>query len=301
LTAFFIVIVFSNKRTDIESYNFDRYFLLFVIQKKLQLTPEEKQLELKWHRDILLATIDYSIERSNKERYGEFDIIAHYQQLKEQTEEHYQKGRLAKLKQWLRDMTEAPREMEDFGFGRYIKDKTGYDLDIFASFHKRIDKIIERKQIKTENQYREVMSMIDNLCQQTPVDQKKIDLLNNLIINFEDKISGTKTPKRKRKSSAKKEYFFNVLLESPSPDNKRKLILIESGTDESDGYTQVQIQFEDSGSGVYAPNGINLGVKTYWKDNHTIVIETKKEFRATQKWEQVQNYQDIIKVEYIEK
>lgn len=198
-------------------------------------------------------------------------------------------------------MTEAPREMEDFGFGRYIKEKTGYDLDIFASFHKRIDKIIERKQIKTENQYRDVISMIDNLCQQTPTDQEKIDLLNDLLIDFDDKISGTKTPKSKRKSSVQDKTFFNVLLESPSPDNKRKLILIESGIEGGDGYTQVQIQFEDSGSGVYAPNGINLDIKTYWKDNNTIVIETNKEFRATQKWEQVQNFQDIIKVEYIEK
>ncbi|WP_018343453.1 hypothetical protein [Cytophaga aurantiaca] len=265
------------------------------------MTPEEKQSELKRHRDILLATFDYFIERSNVEAYGEFDIVAHYQQLKEKTEEKYQKGSLTWMRQCLRDMNEATRETDDFGYGKYIKEKTGYDLDVFSSFHKRIDKIIEPKQIKTENQYRDVMSMIDNLCQQTPVDQQKLDLLNDLIIDFEDKISGTKTPKSKRQSSSKEKHFFNVLLESPSPDNKRTLILTESGTEGIGEHTQVFIQFESSCSGVYAPNGINLGIKTYWKDNNTIVIETKKEFRATEKWEQIQNYKDIIKVEYIEK
>lgn len=97
-------------------------------------------------------------------------------------------------------MTEEPRETGDLNFERYIKEKTGYDIDIFANFQKRIEKIIERKKIKTENEYRDVLAMVDNLCQQTPVDQEKIDVLNNLLIDFDDRIRGTKTPKSKRKS-----------------------------------------------------------------------------------------------------
>ena len=30
--------------------------------------------------------------------------------------------------------------------------------------------------------------MVDNLCQQTPADQDKIDILDNLLIEFDDKI-----------------------------------------------------------------------------------------------------------------
>ena len=112
------------------------------------MTPEEKQLELKRHRDILLATLDYSIERSKGINNGEFDPVAHYQQLKEQTEENYQNGRLTRLKQWLRDLTEEPRETGDLSFGWYIKEKTGYDIDIFRNFQKRIDKIIEKNELR---------------------------------------------------------------------------------------------------------------------------------------------------------
>lgn len=263
------------------------------------MTPEEKQSELRRHRDILLATLDYLIERFEGINYGEFNAIAHFQQLKEQTEENYQKGRLTLLKQWLRDMTEEPREARDLSFGRFIKEKTGYDIDIFDSFQKRINKIIERKRIKTENEYRDVHAMVDNLCQQDSIDQDKIDLLNNLLIDFEDKIRGTKTPKSKSKTSIKSNYFINQLSENYSPDNRRKLTLTESGTAENYAVTQVMIQFEQSGSGVYAASGINLGIKTYWKDNNTIVIETKKDYVVLQKWEQVQDFQDIVKVEYI--
>lgn len=264
------------------------------------MTPEEKQSELQRYRDILLATLDYFIDRSKGVNYREFDPTVHFQQLKEQTEEHYQKGRLTRLKQWLRDMTEEPRETGDLSFGRYIKETTGYDIDIFGSFQKRIDKIIERKRIKTENEYRDVLAMVDNLCQQTPVDQDKIDLLNNLLIDFDDKISGTKTPKSKRKSSRRNNHFINQLSESYSPDNRRKLTLTESDTDENYAATQVLIQFEQSTAGVYAANGIHLGIKTYWKDNDTIVVETKKDYVALQKWEQVQSFKDIVKIEYIE-
>jgi hypothetical protein len=272
----------------------------FSNSKKLELTPEEKQLELKRHKDILLATLDYFIDRSANIKYDEFDPVAHFKQLKQQTEEQYQKGRLTRLKQWLRDMTEEPRETDDLNFGRYIKAKTGYDIDIFGDFQKRIDKIIKRKKINTENEYRDVLGMVDNLCQQAPVDQEKIDVLNNLLIDFDDKISGTKTPKSKRKSSTKSNYFTNQLSASYSPDSKRKLTLTESGTDKNYASTQVFIEFEQSGSGVYAANGINLGVRTYWKDNNTIVIETKKDYLVLQKWEQVQSFKDIVKVEYIE-
>jgi hypothetical protein len=263
------------------------------------LTPEEKQLELKRHRDILLATFDYFIDRSANIKYDEFDPVDHFKLLKQQTEEHFQKGRLTRLKQWLRDMTEEPRETGDLNFGRYIKEKTGYDIDIFDNFQKRIDKIIERKKIKTENEYRDVLAMVDNLCQQTPVNEQKIDVLNNLLIDFGDKISGTKTPKSKRKFSTKNNYFTNQLSASYSTDNKRKLTLTESG-DENYTSTQVFIEFEQSGAGVYTTNGINLGIRTYWKDNNTIVIETKKDYLALQKWEQVQSFKDIVKVEYIE-
>jgi hypothetical protein len=277
-------------------------FKKFNTTKNLELTLEEKQLELKRHRDILIATVDYYIERYNytKSEYGDLNLIPLYEKIKCETEEHFQKGRLTRLKQYLRDMTEEPREAKDFKYGKYIKETTGYDIDIFDTFKKRIEKIVERKSIKNEDEYRDVLSTIDYLCQSNIVDQNKIDILSNILIDFDDKISGTKTSKIKRKSKKAEKYFSNELSLSISPDNKRRLVLAENGTDENYCSTQVTIGFENSGAGVYAANGMNLSIKTYWKDNNTIVVETKKNYQVLQKWEQVQNFKDVIKVEYIE-
>lgn len=169
------------------------------------MTAEEKQLELIKHKDILLATLDYLTERLQSVNNDEYHLTPHFQQLKKETEVHFQKGRLTRLKQWIHNMTEEFIETGDSDFGRYIKEKTGYDIDIFRSFQKRIDKIIERKKIKTENDYRDVLAMVDNLCQQSPPDQNKIDILNNLLTYFDDKIRGTKTPKSKRKIASKEQ------------------------------------------------------------------------------------------------
>jgi hypothetical protein len=162
-----------------------------------KLTPEEKKLELKRLRDILHATIDYQITkyRSIEIKFDGYDPIASCEHLRQLTEEHFKKGRLTRLKQWLRDLTEEPRETGDLYFDRYIKERTGYDVDIFATFEKRIDNILNRKIIKTENEHRDVLSMVDNLCQQTPVDQAKVDVLNALLIDFDNRIAN------KRKAS----------------------------------------------------------------------------------------------------
>jgi hypothetical protein len=91
------------------------------------LRSEEKQSELKRHRDILLATIDYLLERTAGSFIcDQFDTVAeYYQQAKRQTEKYYQKGRLDRLQQKLRSMTENQRHRGDLNFGSYIKEKTG--------------------------------------------------------------------------------------------------------------------------------------------------------------------------------
>ena len=152
---------------------------------------DDNQTELKKTRDILLATLDYTIEFYNKsdQKLDGLNPLDHLNKLKIQTEEHYQKRRLTKLKQWLRDMTEMPREVGDLSFTTFIKNKTGYDFDIFSDFNKRIEKIITKNKITTEYQWRDVQSMVDFLCQSEPVDKTKIEILNKLLIDYEDRLS----------------------------------------------------------------------------------------------------------------
>lgn len=161
-----------------------------------KLNNDEKQVELQKYRDLVLATLDYYIDNKGTQiKTVDFDSTEHYKGLKIQTEEHFQKGRLTRLKQWFRDLTEMQVETGDLKFNKYLQDKTKYEIDIFKSYFQRVDKVIEKGKITTDNQFYDINIMIDQICQTEPVDNKKIEILNNLIADYEQRKSRqTKKP-----------------------------------------------------------------------------------------------------------
>ena len=87
-----------------------------------KLNNDEKQAELTKYRELVLATLDYYIDNQEMHiKTVDFDSAQYYQSLKIQTEEHYQKGRLTRLKQWFRDLTEMQVETLDLKFNLYLK------------------------------------------------------------------------------------------------------------------------------------------------------------------------------------
>jgi hypothetical protein len=147
---------------------------------------KEKKIELKKYRDLVIATIDYYLDfEIIKIKTADFDSDEHYKSLKIKTEDHFRKGRLTRLKQWYRDLTEPMIETVDLKFNDYIQSKTRYDIDIFKSFYDRIDKIIEKGKITTDNQFYDVNIMVNELSQSEQPDIEKIDKLNELLADFE--------------------------------------------------------------------------------------------------------------------
>lgn len=151
-----------------------------------KLSKDEKTAELAKYRDLVLATIDYYID------YQILGIKAtvfdkEFEIMKLRSLEDFQKGRLTRLKQGFRDLTEMIVEGGDLRFNQYIQDKTHYNIDIFKSYFQRVDKIIENGKIKTDNQFYDINSMVDRLCQSQPVDDKKIEILNKLLAEYEQR------------------------------------------------------------------------------------------------------------------
>ncbi|MGJ7032556.1 hypothetical protein [Niabella hirudinis] len=155
-----------------------------------QLNKDEKQAELQKYRDLVLGTLDYYIDYTELHiKTPDYDSIEHYKGLKTQTEEHYRKGRLTRLKQWFRDLTEMQVETGDLKFNKYLQDKTKYDIDIFKSYFQRADQIIGKGKITTDNQFYEINIMVNQLCQTVPVDNNKIKTLNRLLSEYEQRKS----------------------------------------------------------------------------------------------------------------
>ena len=155
-----------------------------------KLTKDEKQEELKKYRELVLATIDYNLDKTVRQMNNvNFDATEHYTGLKLQTEEHFQKGRLTKLKQWFRDLTEMHVETRDLSFNSYLQDKTKYHSDIFKAFFQRVDKVIEKGEITTDLQFHDINIMLDQLTQEKTVDNQKIERLARLLSQYEQQKS----------------------------------------------------------------------------------------------------------------
>ncbi|MEO0584617.1 MAG: hypothetical protein AAF135_20570 [Bacteroidota bacterium] len=151
-----------------------------------KLNPDQKQSELKKYRDLVLATIDYYLD--HKLMYiktPNVDSNPYLEDLKQQALAHFDKGRLSRLKQWFRDLTEMQVESRDLQFNVYLKEKTGYDVDIFEKWNLRVAQILEKGRITTDQQFYDIRMWVDRLSQKEPVDVPKIEKLNALLLNYE--------------------------------------------------------------------------------------------------------------------
>ena len=80
-------------------------------------------------------------------------------------------------------------ETRDLKFNKYLQDLTKYNIDIFKSYFQRVDEIIEKGKITTDNQFYDINIMVDQLCQTEPVDNNKLEILNRLLSEYEQRKS----------------------------------------------------------------------------------------------------------------
>ncbi|MFP9116644.1 hypothetical protein ACLI08_02545 [Flavobacterium sp. RNTU_13] len=147
-----------------------------------------KETELVYYKKLVLATLDYH------EKTG-FIKGEYLDQLTAQTEEHFTKSRLSKLKQWFKDLSEVFIEQLDFGFNDFLQEETGYDVNVFEAYFTRVDKIIAKGKITTDNQFYDLKNAADLAVQSNLFDIKKTEQLNKLLFDYENKKqSRTKKP-----------------------------------------------------------------------------------------------------------
>lgn len=283
------------------------------------MTPEQKQSELQRHRAILLATLDYLEERlGGSFVYDEYDpVTEYYQQQKIQTEKYFKQRRLDRLQQRLSSLTKGLQNRADLNFARYIKEKTGYDIDIFEDLRKSVEAIIAQKEIHSQKELNDISAML-HYYHQTSADREQVEKLQALLTGY-SKQAHNITRKRKdeysevisrvekdsieemtiRVSTGPKPKHFEEQ-EAISPDGKRRLRVTQWG-DGKLASTYVAVEFPTASGAVYSISGIRPNVKACWKDNSTIVIETRKEYTANTQHRQVRSFDDVISIEYIER
>jgi hypothetical protein len=281
------------------------------------LTPQQKQSELHRYRAILLAALDYLEERfGGSIVFDEFDpATAYYQQQKIQTEKYFIQRRLDRLQQRLASLTKRMQNREAFTFTAYLKEKTGYDIDLVEDVRKRVDAIVAQNEIRNQKELNDVFTMLQ-YYQTAAADEKVVENLESLLSDYSKRT--IKTPKKRKGeydeviSSVVKDGIEEVTVrswtvpkpkhfaeqEAMSPDGKRRLRVVQWG-DGKNASTYVEIMFPAGSGVVFGMIGIH-DVKAFWKDNATIVIETPKNPTANTQHKQVRSFDDVVTIEYME-
>lgn len=152
------------------------------------MKQERKETEIKRMYEIIVAAFEYIIIKCAKGEYKEAGhrLEEHCERVIEETKIMYKKKQAKKLEKWYRDTIEGA--VHDESEVAYIKEKTGYDVNLLNELDKRIKEIIKRKKISNEDEYRDVMEM---LCELNVKNQpKKMELLQSLIDDYDENTQG---------------------------------------------------------------------------------------------------------------
>ncbi|RYE27927.1 MAG: hypothetical protein EOP42_18270 [Sphingobacteriaceae bacterium] len=252
---------------------------------------QEKQASLDRNKAIILAALDYQLAKHTGTLVcDDIDFIAnHYKQQKLQTEKYYEERQLNKLEQKLTSLTENLISQVAL-FTLYLKQTTGYEIDLVADLRTRVEEIILKNEIRSPKDYQDVCKML-SFYGQTGIEDERVTVLNKLI--------NLPVVTVNQKASGKDPFVENLYLEATSPDGSKKLRVEKSGKEEN-ALTYIVIYLSSVSSGFYDVMGHHPDIKAYWKDNHTIVVKTKREYKGSTKTKKIESNGEITNIEYIE-
>jgi len=249
--------------------------------------------------------------------YDQYDpVTEQYRQQKIETEQYFRQGSLDSLQQLLTSLTRGLINRGPLDFTSYIKDKTGYDIDILEDLRKRVAAIIAQNEISSQKEFNDIGAMLHHLHETSP-NEEEVKKLKSLLADY-SKQENESASKRKNDhsevisdveeggvkkvtpgiSTGPKPNHFEEQ-KAISPDGKRRLRVVQS-SDGKQASTYVTIEFPTANGAVYGISSICPDVKAWWKDNFTIIIETKKEYTAYAQHREVRSFDDVISIEYVE-
>jgi hypothetical protein len=279
------------------------------------LQPGEKQSELLRHRDLLLATIDYLIlQHADSFVVDNEDHTRHYyEQEKRKAEKNYKNSKLDILQKKLEFHWKTLQHNVDLNFANFIKDKTGYEIDLFADVRTRVDSILSRNSIRNKKEERDISTMLHyfiNSGSSTNI----VNELKALLSDYHNRIQKKRNKQTEVINTlAKDGLLIKTISVSTgskpthfkeekivSPDGFRKLLIVQ-WSDGDQAATSVTLQFANGASGaIYSTKGIHPNITASWIDNSTVLIRTRNAYDIEPRHKEVRSFDDSITIRYAE-
>lgn len=179
----------------------------------------------------------------------------------------------------------------------YVKQKTGFDADVYVDFRQTVDLILRKNEI-TSHDEELAAEMIKSLHTDSGKSQEEIAVLNALLKKYrklesESYRTETVTPMSATESSFQLPDYIR------SPDEKFRFYISSSGSTYNES-TILQLSLDRVGTTVFSANCAQSDIKAYWKSNDTIMVETNGPVYFTHQYHEVRNYNNVVKIKYIQ-
>lgn len=275
------------------------------------MKSKSKQEELFKQRAIVLQTLEFLMEN-----YTGFFVLddydsskEHYLQEKDQVEKYYKERRLDRITAKLANLTHYLYFKRDRTYQHYIKEKTGYQIDLYKNLRVKIDEVIQRGMIFSLEEFLDVEFMVQ-MFENDPNASCDKALLQSMLDSYQNahrvyKYDNSETfdvsnlePKDQYHSEEIKEK--GLIYKVNSPNRRNWMSLHTSGKGEyALTYLVVGV---DGGSGtVYCAKGKDLKIKADWEDDYTILIETLGKYEVLNCYRRITTRRSNISIQYVEK
>jgi hypothetical protein len=289
------------------------------------MTSKEKQVELDRHRILLNATLNYLMEHyTGFMVFDESDYaMDHYVQEKNQSEKYYRERRLDRLKAKLNTLTHSLCLNRDVGFRKYLEQETGYTVDLFWDLRSQVNEILQKGEITLLNQINDVEFMI-SLAEIYPDELLNIKELSIILKRFKDSLPPpvkllTRAEYQRvldSDGSLEKLTYINgkrvtddayeklmkahgLRHKALSPNQLNYAYLYSAGKANCE-LTYVVIGLSSGSGTIYLTKGDTLPMNIYWEDDHTLVIDTSKDYEVWEQFHKITTRETVINVKYEE-
>ncbi len=140
-----------------------------------------KYNELAKFRDLLIATINFSIDSFSSTSSKKNSFTKHFETIREQTIDLYEKGNLEELKALFTDQTEMYKEDLDRDFNTYLIEVTGYDMDLFDGFFTRVEKVMKAEKIANSDERDDLNRYLEYLEDAEVQNEEEIQKVKSLL------------------------------------------------------------------------------------------------------------------------
>jgi ribosomal protein L31E len=274
-----------------------RYNDEVIWSNAVQSSPELMQL-----KEITIAIIDYYAQKEAGKMVwdGEDVLLESAVREKNKAEIYFVLGEEENLKKLF--FEKIRYNVPNDSVNVFIKSSTGYDIDVYAEAKRNAELILKQNKIVTKEDA-ENARLVLRIYKNDIGIQGKTDSLKNLVNKYYEQLYSNEKKSTKPHSSLVK-YYHKEIADIASPNGKYSVSIAESGPDKEKAQTSITLNIEKAGgSSIYYAKGTDLNIKAYWKNNNHLIIETKKSYEALHEGRrrELRHYNDVVKIEFIEK